>query len=668
MAKAKSTYSKTGLLIVERHCDLTVGMFVGVKREEFVRFIVLNDAGVKSASISVNDQQRARVESIQARTIAPGGGITEADSKKDIHTFEVGAFKSKQPLESIARVDFPAPAVGAILDLHFVTVFQGWTVFYADPVTFGEHPALKTDFVIRAHGGFSGTQWSLTLLGGRAGMGHLVRKPDDVIEASFGPMLPGKDEPSSVPFTQRDTALLLYLEMESSAARIPGKQVGYHADVDARGRPVGIDWNGVSTKQWWQKYLKKDKEAVEQFLRHPGRAKDAPVETLAPASLPLEERVDKLYRYAQSTLTYNPDAKDHTNLADTLREGERFETEGNLYFAYLLERAGIAHTCALVADRWSVRLNPIITNDYIYGFTDAVFVDIPQKGRQFYMAGELALPAGSLPDGHQDSVAIWSPDGKDIQACFTPLNPPGVDRTEYRYEALVAANGSAVGKVTISKWGTAASDLLKWYKIREYHRAHPSSEDKKKRLSPQEEKSELDKRLREDADVPGKTLDMTDVTLTALPSSSLEPLKLSCAFTSKATGQPTQGGMWVVDSAPMLAGYENPFVAAARETPIWFSNPGRVVMDGILLLPAGAKVSDVPGDWQFSGPEGAIIRVDVEAGQKDGLSAVQSHLEYDRPIIVSRDNYAVWKVYEESLVSRGESHCLASWPVAKVLE
>lgn len=666
--KARAVFSKTGLVIMERRCDLSVGTFTGVKREEFVRFLVLNEAGAKSASVSVNDHSRTRVEVIEARSIAPDGAITQVDPKKDIHTIELGIYKAKSALASVATVDFPAPMPGAVLDLHFVTRSEGWTFFYADPVTFGQHPALKTDFVIHAFGGFPGTQWSVTLLGGRAGMGRLERKPDQVIEASFGPLLPGKEEPSSVPYTQRDTTLLVYLQWASNDVKVPKDKIGYHFDVDARGRPVGIDWTTAPMKEWWLDYLKKDQEAVKNFLKHPGKAKDVPVDAIAPPTMALEERVDSLYRYVQSTLKYNPETGNDATLSEVVREGERGAWQGTLFFAYLLERAGIPQTRALVADRWQIRFSPVITSSYIYGFTNAVFVEIPGKGRRFYMPGHLSLPSGSLEDGYQDSLALWLADDKHISECFTPLNTPGADRIEYRYEASMAQDGSLTGKLAISKWGTTAEDFVEWHRDREYRFAHPKGEEKKVRMSSGEREQELAKRLREEATVPGTRLDITDVVLGTWPASSSEPLILSCTFTAKSVGQPAQGGTWVISGLPLLAGYECPFTATSRETAVWFQDAGQVVMDGTLALPAAAKIADVPGPWRFSGPDGAALRSDVEAGGKDGAPAIRSHLEFDKPLIVGTDKYAVWKAFEAILVSRAESRCVVSWPSEKVLE
>ena len=668
LQKRLTLKSQTGLLILERRCDLNIQTLTGVRREEFIRFLVLNESGVRGAMIDINNRQRARVSSIQARTVAPDGSITEADSKKDIHTVEVSTFKRREPLVSVATVNFPAPVPGALLDLHFVTEYEGATRFYADPVTFGQHPALKTDFDIQVDGGYPGTQWTVTLLGGRAGMGSLERISGRNIKAHFGLLVPGKDEPMSVPYFQRDTTLLAYIKWEFYDDSKSAGKANLSFDVDPRGRPINFTWQDVPMKGWWLKYFKEDEEAVARFIKKPGKAEDIPVEVLAPPQMPLEERLQKLYRYTQEHVGYSPDAKDLTSLGDVMREGENADWQGTLLFGYLLDRAGIPHTNVLITNRWNMRFSPLITNSYLYDMADAVFVDVPGKGRRFFMPGNLSLPYACLDGAYQDSLAFWTVHEKDLGSCFTPLNAPGTDRLEYRYEATLSPDGTLSGKMTVSQSGAPACDFERWYRHREYRKTHPSHQDKKKPLSPEEQKTELDKHLEEEASVPSNRADLTDFALPSFPASSAEPLQITCAFTEKSAAQPAQGGSWLVAALPLVAGYKGLFTEAARDTPIWYEKGARIVMDGTIMLPAGARIQDLPSPWEFAGPDGASMSFKVEAGDTGGAPAIKTHIEYDMPLVVGSDRYSSWKAYEAGFVSRGESRCVVSWPTSKVLE
>ena len=660
--------SEKGLIVLERRIDLKIDTFHGVTREEFIRLLVQNDNGVRNASISVNDRKNTRVDTIEGRTVAPDGTIVPADPAKDVHKMEVGTLKKKDPLVSVARVDFPAPVKGSILDLHFVTTYEGFVYFYADPATFGQNPSLKTDYTVRVEGGIPGTMWSVTLLGGRSGMGRIVPTGPKNLEIHFGPMMPGKAEPHSVPYYQRDTTTLIYMKWERYTNESSDKvSTSFH--LDPRGRQSDFTWAGAPMKEWWVKYINDNEEACRNFLSHAGRAKDIDVAALAPASLPLEERLRRLYAAAQEKIGYDPNATNLADLSDVMREGQNSTWQGTLLFSYLLERAGIEHQRVLVANRWSIRFSPLITNSYLYDFADAVMVDVPGKGKRFFMPGQLTLPYGCLANDYQDSIAIWV-EGKakvPSSAC-TPLNDPGIDRTEYAFEGTIDAAGDLTGKLDLSEWGAPASDFRRWHRLTAYRSAPPRREDKKKKLSPEEEAAELAKRLREEASVPGEKSEVTDPKLVACPDASTDPLKVSCTFTVKSAAKNAQGDTWLVSALPPMAGYQSPFTEDKRETPIWLDEASHVVVDGYVILPAGARVVDVPGRSEFAGPEGMKVTFTAEAGERNGLPAIHSRLEYDIPAVVGYDLYGQWRAYLSALSAAGSQRCVATWTAAKELE
>ena len=471
-----------------------------------------------------------------------------------------------------------------------------------------------------------------------------------------------------MPFQQRDTALLLYLKWEFYDQKGPTEKIGYHFDVDPRGRPANFTWDGAPMKGWWQKHFKDQQESADKFMKDAGKAQDLSADAIAPDSLPLEERIQKLYRYTQEHVAYAPDAKDVTTLADVMRDGEKSPWQGTLLFAYLLGRARIPHTVALVCNRRTFRFSPIIANTYAYEMADAVFVEVPGKGRIFYMPGDLSMPCGCLAEEYQDSMAFWTLPGDSIGCGLTPLNPSGADRVEYRYKGALAADGSLSGTISLTKWGAAADEFKDWYRLREYRKSHPKPEEKGKELSEDEKQAQLDKRLREEVKLPGTQLDLKEFTLVSPGASSTEPLTIACAFTMKSAAQKAQGDTWLVRGFPLLAGYATPFTSASRQTPIWYPEGGRVVMDGIVTLPPGAKTLELPGPYQFSGPDLTTLASAVEVGEQGGAPSIKAHLEYDRPLVVGTDKYAAWRTYDETLASRGDLRCTATWPFSKELE
>lgn len=75
-------------------------------------------------------------------------------------------------------------------------------------------------------------------------------------------------------------------------------------------------------KEWLVKYIKDNEEACRNFLSHAGRAKDIDVAALAPASLPLEERLRRLYAPAQEKIGYDPNVSNLEHLSDVMREAQ----------------------------------------------------------------------------------------------------------------------------------------------------------------------------------------------------------------------------------------------------------------------------------------------------------------------------------------------------------
>jgi len=659
--------SESGLLVLGRRCQLTLNTVTGVTREETLRFLVLNETGVRGASIPVNDRENATVETVDARTVLPDGRILPADPEKDVHRIEVTTFKKKEPLASLARVDFPAPVPGAVLDLHFTTKIEGVTFFYVDPVPVGQSTSLSTDYIIRVENDVPATQWSVTLLGGRPGTDRVTPKGLQDLEAHFGVVTPGREEPSSGPFYHREASLLAFLQWEDQT-RETTAATSESISLDARGRLKGFQWSRSPTQTWWTNQMKELDEAADRFLSKPGRARDIDVASLAPASLPLERRLEALYRAAQQNVGYDPNATRQYYLTDVMRGGQDSSWQGTLLFAYLLERAGIPHKYCLVADRWGIRFSSIMSSSHLFGFGNAVRVEVPEKGAQYFMPGCLAVPFGTLPYEHQDSLAIWREEKKRMESGFTPEGPRELDRAEYRVEGAVAADGSFAGTVDLLGRGAAAAEFREWYRLEEYRRAHPRQEDKKKRLTAEGQKALLEKEILDEIALGGTAADLSGFAVADAPVASDSPLHLTCSIRVPALAQPSQGEEWSVHLLPLLLGFRSPFSDPRREMPIWFERSGKTVVDGTLRLPAGAKVLDLPETGEFRGPQETLLSFRASQEERDGMPVLLVHLEFERPLAVGTDEYQAWRAYESQLAARADSRCLVAWPAGRVLE
>ncbi|MFZ5501247.1 MAG: hypothetical protein ACOY58_04970, partial [Candidatus Micrarchaeota archaeon] len=352
-------------------------------------------------------------------------------------------------------MDFPAPSRGCILDLHFVTQYEGGVFFFSDLVPFAQSPTLKTDYSIKVGGGFPGTMWSATVLGGGSGGGRIEQKSGNTIEVHYGPVVPGKAEPLSPPFYHREATVLVYLKW--ALLDFNSEKVAEQIMLDSRGRSTTVNYESEPIRKWWKKYVDEDESACRNFIRRPGRAKDLDVNAIAPPSLSLEERLRLLYDATQESIGFNPDADRNMDLSDAMRAGQNHTYQGTLLFSYLLEQARIPHQRVLIANRYMIRYSPLIMNGWLYGFTNAVRVELPKGEVRYFQPGQKDLPFGCLPPEYQDSLALWMEKAADRPSHeFTPLNRLETDRRHISFDLAVDERGDASGELVLSDIGSGA--------------------------------------------------------------------------------------------------------------------------------------------------------------------------------------------------------------------
>lgn len=662
--------SRTGLIVLKREVNLQLDRVTGETHEEFIRILVQNEKGVHNATADVSGRRGSTLNVVEARTVKPDGTILKAIKEKDIHLVKVGNLKKKTQQPVIAKINFPGVVKGSILDLHFIIKHDGISIFWISQVTYGDSPSLETKYKMRVNVAFPGTHWSVNLLGGRAGMGRLSKGGSHVINASFGPLVPHEEEPDSNPFYQRETTLLLHINFDNKtySAR---KRASRSFKTDPRGRLRNFSWKGVSLEDWWHDYFKDSLDQSNKFIKHHGKAGAERVNSIAPVSLPLKERLKRLYEYTQQQIKYNPDAENVDDLKALVRKGQNSSWQGTLYFYYLLKSAGIKCRDVFIADRYSIRFTPFIANRYIYGFNTAVMVDVPGEEKQFFMPGNLGLPFGCIPSEYQDSLAFWVSDNKkdsNIGFCYTPLDKKDADQTIYNFEATLGSSGEVSGNLTLSERGAPAEPFLNWYRYRQFRIRNPKKHSKKKRLSKQERQDQLEKHLRWETEVPGEDLDFTNHKLKTFPDKSSDPLEITCSFTGKNIAKKVQGSQWLIYAFPTMAGYTSPFTDSHRETPIWYDDGGRIIIEGTIKLPAGARILDIPQPSVFSGPIKTQIKTSVKKIEKDGVPALHVRMEYDRPLIVGYDKYMPWKTFQTFLMKAASTRILVSMPEAEEFE
>jgi hypothetical protein len=664
LARAAATQTQSGLVLLDKRCELSIESYrtlePGVRRDDFIRFLIVSDQGVHRASMEVKDSEDAKIESIEARTVAPDGRITTADPKNDIHKSDLSSMKSKDVFASVATVNFPAPAKGAVVDLHVVTYRKGAETFLMEPVGYEETPSLQTVFTIHINGGLPGYQWSVLVAGKDGAKSRIESKGGNTLEVTLDPFFPKKREPVTVPYWHRQTTLICYLN--STQNKTPKKANGsgyrYSYDVDPRGRYSNFTWGDDEVTKWWVEYCKDDQRYCKEFTSSDGQASRVDVKVVAPVSLPLEERVKALYRYVQFAVRYNPDPEDISSLGALLKRGQNAKWQSTLFFAYLLQRAGIPYNICFLTNRYYLQFSPIVTGPGLYGLYTGVTLEIPGKGRIFLTPGELQLPYGCLEDVYQDSLALWLDSDGTMRSAYTPVNPPGTDAVTYRFAAALSSDGSLKGSLWIQEAGSPAAPIKRWVAFRDFRAANPDKDDK---TTQQDRAKEQEKRLREECDIPGTKLQRENISVGALPKTSADPIELTCSVQGVGLAQPLQD-KWLLYANPIFAGSSNLFTDEERLTPIWYDKGGLFTVTGTIKLPAGSRVLEVPKPETISGPDHSRIDFKVEATEVDGAPAVAVQMIFDVPTILGSDRYRAWQIYQAALARLGESRCVVTMP------
>ena len=666
LARAAATQTQSGLVLLDKRCELSIESYLtsdpGVRRDEFIRLLIVSDQGAHRASLEVKDDESAKIESIEARTVAPDGRVTLADAKNDIHKTELSSMNNKDIFSSVANVNFPAPVKGAVLDLHVVTYREGAETFLMEPVGYEETPSLATTFTIHINGGLPGYQWSVLVAGKDGARSRIENKGGNTLEVMLDPFFPKKREPVTVPYWHRQTTLLCYLNDTHNRTLKKSNGSGYQSsyDIDPRGRYSNFVWVDNDVTQWWVEYFKDYQRECKEFMKSDGQASGVEVKVVAPETLPLEERVKALYQYVQAAVKYNPDAEDISTLGAMMKRGQNSSWEGTLFFAYLLQRAGIPHDICYLTNRYYLQFSPIVTGPNLYGLHSGVTLDIPGKGRVFLTPGDLRIPYGGLEDIYQDALALWLDSSGAMRSAYTPLNPPGMDSVSYRFAADLSPDGSLKGTLWVQETGSPAAAIKRWVAYRDFKAAHP---DKKDKTTQQERAKEQEKRLGEECDFPGTRLQRENIAVAALPKTSAEPIELTCAIQGTGLAQPLQD-KWLLYVNPVLSGSSNLFTDEERLTPIWYDKGALFTVTGTIKLPPGSKILEVPKPETIGGPDRAKIDFKVEATELDGAPAVALRLTFDIPTILGSDRYKAWQYYQAGLARLAESRCVVTMPAA----
>jgi hypothetical protein len=280
--RAMSMSTDSGLIILTRTCTIEVQSYGGrrdgyIKRDEFIRFLVVNEEGTRRATLTISGDERARIDRVEGRTVSAAGQTMAVDSEKDIKRVDVRKFRSKDARVSLASVAFPAPEKGALLDLHSVTTDEYTSsapISFVQGMTYEETPSLNADFFITLIGGIAGKGWSVLTLGDSQGASHLEMEGKGQIRVHVGPFTPLKAEPYDPPDLHNRPFILGYIDLSGIEIEGRKKNTAYRKtqSIDPRGRVVDPAPEPGPARDWWIEYLKNDAKQNKAWTSRPGRA------------------------------------------------------------------------------------------------------------------------------------------------------------------------------------------------------------------------------------------------------------------------------------------------------------------------------------------------------------------------------------------------------------
>ena len=654
-AMQQTTYS--GLVILQKDCKLDyTARRSGVVRDSFTRYLIVNDEGIGRAKIDVKAETGSKIEKVEARTVAPDGAVTVADSAKDTHIVEVKRFDQNEVLADLAFVVFPAPTAGAILDLHVVSYSENHPSYHQEALTEAGTPSLETRYSVRP-----AYYWSIMLLNGASWGGKLAKGDSDWVDIKLGPVPAKKSEPHSLPSFRTQVTLVLYHDFTPSDRRIKSSKASRATAYtpDSMGRISDLRWEETPYRDSWMDYLQDEEKSIKEFLKREGAADKISVDAIAPRDLPAEERVRRLYQHAQTRIRFNPDAENIASLGDMLKKGESYPWQGTLFLSYLLERAGIHFRRVVIADRYRISFSPVVTSAHIFNFADAVMVDLP-AGPLFMMPGNKSLPFGCLPVSYQYSLAFGLEGEKGIRTFYTPLNAPGVDQVTYRFESTLSPAGELQGSLKYGEKGTPGADFRTLSAYRDFRKQNPDrSMDKV--VTDKDWTTLIEKAVDHEVIRFGKKVQFEKLAVTTAPSDSELPVEIGATIRGEGLAQIVQD-QWIVHACPLVTGYESPFTDPQRATPIWNQQGARITFEGTIRLPAGVRIKEMPPQEEFTGPGGAKVTLKVEASSEGEAAAIHSMLEFDLPLIVGSDSYRGWQVYMAKIAALADAKCITTLP------
>lgn len=661
LEKASGLKSQNGLVVLEKRSQINIGGIFAwlsgapsVVKEEFIRFLIIDQNGVKNAEADIETIAISKVEEVDARTVLPDGKILNIDKEKDLQMVELETLKRKNILFSAGKVRFPSPQVGAILDIHYKVTSNAFVLSWLEPLVYNKMPTMKLNIKITISD--IGIGWQvITLNTNKSDILKLVKSGE--VELNITDILPADEEPLSPPPYNHQPYVFAFSNLlgKEVAKSVPGSWSGEIA-LDDYWLPNIRDIDSTPFKPYWSNFLEEIKKEKTTFLKD-GKNQRIDFVSSDITQLPIIERAKKLFSLVEDTVfikAENSQSKyqyygKKPTLVQSLKDGFEGKNEIAFFISYLYDRYQIPYQDGVIMDRSSLRFSPFIPNAYIFKPVYAIKV-LGEGSKSVFVTGDKYIPFGTLDSNFQNSIFIYKDSNGKICSEKTPENAPGSDFKRFVYEFNFNDDLSYKGKIILEEGGSCANELAEY--LQKSIRIEKESKKKKKTKETDisEEIEKREKLVKSELEFTNKKMSIESFNIVHIPTNSKETLKIEYNFIGSIAKE-SVGDLILVYPIPFLGEQTSPFLEEKRHLPVWFPDKEVQEFEGTLIFPKSFVIEDIPQNESFYPQNDFLLSFELQKSQSENANILKVKFKITNPLFASTKNYNIVKQFY-SLISK----------------
>lgn len=642
-----------GVVALSQSLDISGFAHVGafrtkgsVTQEISSRFIVLDSKGVQAVSRHIFlGGVGSTIKGVAGRTVTPDGKIYPLDAERDVKNLDIRTAGGKTA-RAMRAAFFPHVVAGSILDLSYTVIDTNLPDFEVVPLQ-GAFPIRHLRLHVRGRL-LKNVAWVPFFLGpsppgARASLDNhfnLTLNLDDVP--------PTRDEPLAPPATRagfrlglmpevvksfkhpfEDGDAVKYAPLFGQPVRVlhlatlessPGKSLAGAIEpsvgtvvLDDLGLQAPPDWTASQDAKplmaWWNDVLGRIDKRLDRFFRRTGKAENKDdLEKIVPSSLPVEERVERLYGFARKRIHPDPHADGQRNLNVLFACGQGDERDVDLYLVYLLRKAGIPAKMVLAFNRYSPAYQPVLES--FRPFFTSFFVKVSPAGSAptYLMPGDPFATYHTFPQTYLGALAFVQPDEPKAPWSISRISSklPLHGLTKVSFEATLPDSATKVRLAMKTTLTDDAAHGFRWELGWDRPKPIGVMERGHLRIVKQGEKS-----------ITGRWKKVYNAWIDSWanikPTGKLPDVNTRLnvdkplTFSMQGDWDPgirRVGSRLLVPAFPDADIFANPFQAERRYDPIWWRDPGDYEISLTWVLPPGASVDELPPASRAAGPGG----------------------------------------------------------------